>query len=101
MQQVSLKIPKLVKLDQALLKIDVLLLIDAKRDDILRIDGKPIRDLVIAPHRGCHFFDHALSETTFFEVVETCVGVFVFGFVVDEDALGELCSGFEGYLVGG
>lgn len=101
MQQVSLKIPKLVKLDQALLKIDILLLIDAKRDDVLRIDGKPIRDLVIASHGGCHFFDHALSETTLFEVVETCVGVFVFGFVVDEDALGELCSGFEGYLVGG
>lgn len=72
-----MKIPELVKLDQALLKIDILLLIDAKRDDVFSIDGKPIGDLVIASHGGCHFFDHALSETAFFEVVETSVGVLV------------------------
>lgn len=47
-QQVSLKITELVKLDEALLKIDVLLLVHAKRDDVLRIYGKSIGDLVVA-----------------------------------------------------
>ena len=77
MQQVSLKIAQLVKLDEALLKIDVLLLVHAKRDDVLRVDGESIWDLVVASHGGSHFFDHALPETAFLEVGETCVGVFV------------------------
>ena len=94
-QQVSLKISQLVKLDQALLEVDVLLLIHAKRDDVLRVDGESIGDLVVASHGCAHLFDHALSETALLEVVEAGVGVFVLGFVVHQDALGELCPGLE------
>lgn len=96
-----MKIPQLVKLDQALLKVDVLLLIDAERDDVLCVDGESVGDLVIASHGCAHLFYHALSETAFFEFVQTGVRVLVFGFLVDQDALGELCLGFEVDLLRG
>lgn len=70
---VSLKIPQLVKLDQALLKVDVLLFINAEWDDVLCVDGESIGDLVVASHGCAHLLYHGLSETAFFEVIHTGV----------------------------
>jgi hypothetical protein len=91
-----LKISKLIEFDQALTEVDVLLFVNAERDNILRIYCKSIWNLFVAFHGCAHLLDHALSEVALLVLPYTLIGVlFILRLVNDEDTIcifGPVCS---------